>query len=554
MKNLFLLLLLVTGSTLFAQVAINTDGTSADNSAMLEVKSTTKGFLPPRMTYAQRNALLTPAKGLMIFQTDVTPGLYFNTGTTTTPVWTMAGTSTGQWLTNGTGIYYSTGNVGIGTNAPTHPLTVKSSVLSDDMIRMINGSDNPVIRFRQNSNGSGGVYVYDGTGANTIFFYGDGNSFINSGRLAIGHTSPGAGLHLKGTAFPESFLFLEGTTGIDAGIRLYEAGVAKWHLYNDVGLGGFALLNNAGLTSLFAKQSNGYVGIGTNTPDALLDVSGNLIVSNSGKLGIATASPVNMLDVHGTSSIMSGYLGIGTTSPGTGLHVKGTNWPSSFIQVESNTSADAGIRFSEGGTARWSIFNDPGSPSGLRIYNTSGHTAIFISQTSSYVGIHNSNPAAELDVSGNIIVRDPATDDIAIELGTGLDYAEGFDITDQEEVLPGTVVCLDPSVPGKLQVSRQSYDRKVAGIVAGANKLGSGIVLGSGTHQINVALAGRVFCNVVAGPEGIQIGDLLTTSEIPGYAMKADDFTKSGGAILGKAMENLGKDSKGQILVLVTLQ
>lgn len=61
-------------------VAINTDNTDPDASAALDVKSTSKGVLVPRMTQAQRNAIATPATGLMIFQTDNTPGFYYYTG------------------------------------------------------------------------------------------------------------------------------------------------------------------------------------------------------------------------------------------------------------------------------------------------------------------------------------------------------------------------------------------------------------------------------------------------------------------------------------------
>ena len=66
-KLLFLVAAIIASCTLTAQVAINTDGTDPDGSAMLHVKSTDKGFLPPRMTEAQRNAIGSPAAGLMIW-------------------------------------------------------------------------------------------------------------------------------------------------------------------------------------------------------------------------------------------------------------------------------------------------------------------------------------------------------------------------------------------------------------------------------------------------------------------------------------------------------
>ena len=66
---------------LTAQVAVNADGSSPDASAMLDVKSTTSGALMPRMTQAQRNAIASPATGLILYQTDNGPGLYYYNGT-----------------------------------------------------------------------------------------------------------------------------------------------------------------------------------------------------------------------------------------------------------------------------------------------------------------------------------------------------------------------------------------------------------------------------------------------------------------------------------------
>ena len=71
MKKLSFLiaLLLLFSSAMFAQVGINTDNSAPDPSAMLDVKSTSKGFLPPRMTTAQRDLISSPAAGLTIYNT-----------------------------------------------------------------------------------------------------------------------------------------------------------------------------------------------------------------------------------------------------------------------------------------------------------------------------------------------------------------------------------------------------------------------------------------------------------------------------------------------------
>ena len=78
-KILATLIVLLSLGT-FAQVGINTDNSIPDASAMLDVSSTTQGFLPPRMTETQRDAISSPATGLLVFQTDGTSGLYYYNG------------------------------------------------------------------------------------------------------------------------------------------------------------------------------------------------------------------------------------------------------------------------------------------------------------------------------------------------------------------------------------------------------------------------------------------------------------------------------------------
>jgi microcystin-dependent protein len=64
-----------------AQVAITSDGSSPNSSAMLEVKSTTKGMLVPRMTSTERGQIASPAAGLLVYQTNAPAGYYFFSGT-----------------------------------------------------------------------------------------------------------------------------------------------------------------------------------------------------------------------------------------------------------------------------------------------------------------------------------------------------------------------------------------------------------------------------------------------------------------------------------------
>jgi len=61
---------MLLGSSLLAQVGINADGSEPDSSAMLDVKSTERGFLPPRMTHSQIVSIENPANGLIIYCTD----------------------------------------------------------------------------------------------------------------------------------------------------------------------------------------------------------------------------------------------------------------------------------------------------------------------------------------------------------------------------------------------------------------------------------------------------------------------------------------------------
>jgi hypothetical protein len=125
-----------------------------------------------------------------------------------------------------------------------------------------------------------------------------------------------------------------------------------------------------------------------------------------------------------------------------------------------------------------------------------------------------------------------------------------------DEIPKGSVVVIDAENPGHLKLSATAYDTRVAGVVSGANGIKPGISLhqeGAIEGGENVALSGRVYVQADATLSAINPGDLLTTSDTPGHAMKVLDHTRAQGAVLGKAMSTL-EGGKGMVLVLVTLQ
>ena len=83
--------LLLVSLAVQAQIGVNENGVAPDASSMLDVSSTTKGFLTPRMTANERNAIASPATGLMIYQTNNPAGFYYNQGTPSAPDWVRLG-------------------------------------------------------------------------------------------------------------------------------------------------------------------------------------------------------------------------------------------------------------------------------------------------------------------------------------------------------------------------------------------------------------------------------------------------------------------------------
>ena len=114
MKKIIILIIsiLTISSGIFAQgVGINDDNSAPDNSAMLDVKSNSKGILIPRIDFNDKPA--TPATG-----PEGNDAFYFYNGTSWAKIATSAGTDA-DWTISGNNMYSAvSGNIGIGNTSP----------------------------------------------------------------------------------------------------------------------------------------------------------------------------------------------------------------------------------------------------------------------------------------------------------------------------------------------------------------------------------------------------------------------------------------------------
>lgn len=424
------------------------------------------------------------------------------------------------------GIYVSeVENVGIGTTNPLSPLSFPN-VLGEKVRLWGTGANHYGIGVQ----GSLLQLHTDASGADIGFGWGSSAAFNENvrikgnGRVGIGTNAPQNKLHIVGNG---DTLALEGTD--HAYMEFFPDGFAAGRkAFSGFSIGNndnFVIGNETTAGNIILRSSGGNVGINlanNATPTTDLQVGGGLQVDDEIILPNGTIR-------RGGTAPATTDLGLFSLTSGNWLRIVSNNGP---IQFFTNSTA---------GTATTPPANS---------------TALTIA-ASGNVGIGTGSPVAKLDVAG--VARCDT-----LEIDAGADVAENYDVAPAIynstiiEPRPGMLVSIDPRQVGKLMVASQAYDRRVAGIISGAGGVKPGLVLAQpgtvadGEHP--VANVGRVWCYVDADAGGaIEAGDILTTSDSPGHAMRAVDATRAPGATIGKAMSSL-KQGKGLVLVLVSLQ
>ena len=435
---------------------------------------------------------------------------------------------------NGTSAYYNAGNVGLGTSTPSARLQVHSAGPTTPMILSTAGGPDGAGSFKvQADSGLGGgrpaLSIYDETFSKYLMVL---NGWSGVG---LGTTLPRGNLHVHNPGSTATFVVSTGS-GAD--------GPGSFRIQADSGLGGGrpALVVYDETFSKYLMVLNGWSGMGLGTPLP----RGNLHIHNPGatatfvvSTGSGPEGPAQFrmqadsgLGGQGPSFVLydeiasqcrlvlngSGNLGIGNTSPTSKLDVAG--------DVKGT---------------RLVLRADPSAPGNATILCDDPNVANFVPF----------NTASGRPL--NLIARDATVRQLTIT--GGADIAEPFKMS-SAQIPAGSVVVIDEQKPGHLKLSTEAYDTRVAGVVSGANGIRPGLTLhqeGLVDGDQNVALSGRVYVKADAAFGAIRPGDLLTTCDTPGHAMRVSNHARAQGAILGKAMTAL-PSGQGEVLVLVTLQ
>ncbi len=424
---------IANGLQTFAQVGINTDGSQPDNSAMLDVKSTDKGILIPRMTQAQRDAITNPATGLMVYVTDDNNYYYYN-GTSWQQLANGGGSGTGWQLTGNTGTTNGTDFIGTTDNQALDIRTnnvIRTRITTKGQIEVLNTGRSVFIGegAGENDDLSDNENVFIGhqsgnsntTGYNNIAI-GDGALHYNT--TGFSNIALGKGALFKNTersnlvAVGDYALFNNGLGVIDQSLAVRNTALGSKALFYNIGgfqntaTGSYALFSNTMGSSNTANGSNslynnttGFQNTATgdnalyyNTMGYLNTATGAVaLISNTiGNHNTATGSVALSYNTTGEYNTANGFGALWDNTTGSGNTATGSQ------ALYSNTTGDYNTAIGDlaGAFALGSGNVFIGYQAG---YNETGSNKLYIANSDTSTPLIGGNfSTSQVDINGTI--------------------------------------------------------------------------------------------------------------------------------------------------------
>jgi len=342
-----LILILSFGNASAQGIAINENGAAAHSSAMLDIQSTSKGVLIPKMTSVQRSNIASPAVGLLVFDTN-SESFWFNG----TNGWVeLSDATSNPWQPIGNNIFFNTGNVGIGDANPSATLTV----------------------------GNGDKFQVEGTRGNVTFS--DDSASIKFPAVS-------------GLNRPMIYLFASGSLNTDRMILGHSPSFPTWGMEYDDTSDVFHFRSSSSRKFTF-ELATGDLGIGIEDPGYPIDLLGRMRLqsgtSSSTRPGIWFSSYDNEFD----------RALFGMSEPDSVIGIWSQHLNQWAIEFEIMREPRIGINIPAGSPPRAEVHlyhsNFGGSNDGVRIQNegTSGH----------YWNLYTSNSTGHLEFYDNGIIR-----------------------------------------------------------------------------------------------------------------------------------------------------
>lgn len=437
MKKLILTYCLLLPLLSMAQnIGFNEDGASPDSSAMLDVSSTAKGILIPRMTQAERLAIAGPAQSLMIYQTDQDSGFYFNQGHPASPNWLRLTTSndSNYWVKADTNLSYTEGNVIIGSPpaSPYQRLSISSNKVGANL--RLNqevdtlGSEISFFNLNDFKWSIGSTNDSNAMGESFFMYNNDRSSFDflldgDNGNLGLGTTSPQGKLHLYG----------DGSLGAGARIVFgddYLSTTNQWNTF--IGESGWDSNTDSDQLQIHGRQGT-YFTVGSPSNSNALDTAA--FINSFGRLELYQAKQ----SAHFIRMLAdTGQVGLWASNDSSGWALF-SDHPTAGTLMQPGA---VGLFMTNGPGLAWTVTKEgkmgigtPNTPAlelsigpvdddtGFET-NSDGVLSLFtngserVTFSDSLVGINKTVPRKELDVYGSIITSSkPLT-----AIPNGLDY------------------------------------------------------------------------------------------------------------------------------------